>query len=95
MRLVLRYPDGTRSEALLLLQSAEVLRVVVPGFDDTCELHLVRGRWIDEEGRGISIEAILSRPEPLPAPSYNAFQRIPRAVERAMRAGQTSTHTSD
>ena len=68
MRLILRYGNGTRTEALLLARSAGAMRVTVPGCKDTVEFRMENGHWADEEGRRVAIEAILSLPAEMAAP---------------------------
>lgn len=60
MLLVLRYPNGTRVDALLLSRETDRLRVALHGRNDTIELQLVFESWMDEDGRRVSIEAILT-----------------------------------
>ena len=59
MHIILRYPDGSRISALLLSEQRERLRVTMPGRTDTVELKLVRERWVDDDGRKVSIEAMI------------------------------------
>jgi hypothetical protein len=59
MHIILRYPDGSRIQALLLSEGSDRLRVIIPGRKDTLELHLVNERWADEDGNKVSIEAML------------------------------------
>jgi hypothetical protein len=60
MHIILRYPDGRRVDALLLSQEPSVMRVAIPGRNDTLELTLVRERWVDDDGQKVSIEAIVA-----------------------------------
>lgn len=62
MRLILRYSNGRRTEALLLSRGARLLRVTVPGCNDTLELSMEGEHWVDEQGWRVSIEAMLSAP---------------------------------
>jgi hypothetical protein len=63
MRLILRYSNGKRTEALLLSRSAGAMRVTVPGRSDTLEFRGAGEHWTDEVGRRVSIEAMLAQPE--------------------------------
>ena len=67
MYIILRYPDGSRVQALLLSEGSGRLRVTIPGRRDTLELQLVNERWVDEEGHKVSIEAMV-----FPAPVRRA-----------------------
>ena len=69
----MRYANGRRTEALLLLQGAGVLRVTVPGVNDTFELRMEGEHWVDEGGRRVSIEAMLSAPVAMAAPRTMAM----------------------
>ncbi len=59
MHIILRYPDGSRVQALLLSEGSDRMRVTIPGRRDTLELHLVNERWVDEDGHKVSIEAMV------------------------------------
>jgi hypothetical protein len=63
MRLILRYANGMRTEALLLSESAGAMRVTIPGCNDTLEFSVEGEHWVDEQGQRASIEAMLARPE--------------------------------
>jgi hypothetical protein len=62
MDLILRYPNGRRAEALLLLRGEGVMRVVLRGRNETIELRLISGRWLTEAGERVSLEPILMDP---------------------------------
>jgi hypothetical protein len=62
MRLILRYPNGMRAEALLLAREDDLLRIIMRGFEETLELRLHEGEWHDEQGQRVSIEAMLCSP---------------------------------
>jgi hypothetical protein len=62
MRLILRYANGRRTEALLLSRSEGTMRVTVPGCNDTLEFRSDGEHWTDERGRRVSIEAMLAQP---------------------------------
>jgi hypothetical protein len=59
MHIILRYPDGSRVQGLLLSEDSARLRVTIPGRKDTLELQLVNDRWVDEDGHKVSIEAMV------------------------------------
>ena len=88
MRLIIRFPDGRRAEALLLAESADWLRVTMPGYDDAIDLRRSGGSWIDESGQRVSIEAMLTPPvrrfaavpEPRPAPPKPPAPQTRRAA---------------
>jgi hypothetical protein len=58
--MILRYPDGKRVEALLLVREGDRMRVMVHGRNDTLELKLFRDRWVDDDEQKVSIEAMVT-----------------------------------
>ncbi len=62
MHLILRYPNGRHVDALLLSHHDTLLRVVVHDCNETLELRLEQGYWIDEKGERLSIDAMLATP---------------------------------
>lgn len=62
MRLILRYPNGTRVEALLLARDETRLRITIHGCEETIELTLEEGHWKDEAGQRLALEAIIPPP---------------------------------
>ena len=62
MHLILRYLDGTRLDALMLSFQNNLMRVVIPGRNETEELEFVYDRWVDEDGKRICLEAMLAGP---------------------------------
>ncbi len=89
MHLILRYPNGRRVEALVLLRGERVMRVAVRGRNETLEFRLVSNRWISEDGQRVSIEAVLSDPYQggrQTNTKYSATADIPKTRTAAMRS---------
>ena len=65
MRMMIRYQDGQRVEAVLLAANRERMRVAIDSERDTVELHRVDACWFTEKGAEIEIEALIpiSRPD--------------------------------
>jgi hypothetical protein len=60
MHLILQYSNGWRADALLLMLAGDKMRVALRGLNETVELQQICGRWLNEDGEPVSIEAILS-----------------------------------
>ena len=54
--MIIRYPDGTALNALLLSRANDTLRVTVPGDDDVRTFTLIRDAWISEKCEPVAIE---------------------------------------
>jgi hypothetical protein len=54
--MVLRYADGSKTEAFLLARTENKIRVAIPGSDDPLELTDVRGTWISEDCEPVRVE---------------------------------------
>ena len=63
MRMLIRYPNGNRVEAVLLAADGERMLIVVESQPDAVELSLVNGCWYTEAGEAIELEALISIPE--------------------------------
>jgi len=62
MHLILRYPNGRRVDALLLMRTDTLMRVILRGQNETLELKKVKGSWVAEDQQRVAIEAILTDP---------------------------------
>ncbi len=60
MLTILAFENGLRAEAVLLAAGADRLRLILKGSTDTTEVHLVKNRWISDEGNVVDIESIIS-----------------------------------
>jgi hypothetical protein len=56
--MILHFPTG-RVDGLLLATGRDRLRLAIPQFDDTVELHFEEGRWIADTGAAVQIESML------------------------------------
>jgi hypothetical protein len=54
--MIIKYPDGTTLNALLLSRGNDTLRVTVPGADDVRTFTLMREAWISEAYEPVKIE---------------------------------------
>jgi hypothetical protein len=83
MRMMMRYQNGLRVEAVILAASRERMRVAIDSQGDTAELHQVNSCWFTESGTKIEIEALIPIQEA-------ATSRFCEAVyPRTMTAGQS------
>jgi hypothetical protein len=62
MRMMIRYQNGLRLEAVLLAANNERMRVAIQTQCDTLELHRVDAGWRTERGAAIEIEALIAIP---------------------------------
>ena len=62
MRMLIRYQNGLRVEAVVLAVNSERMRVAIGAQSDTVELHMVDGGWRTERGAAIEIEALMAIP---------------------------------
>jgi hypothetical protein len=62
MRMMLRYRNGLRVEAILLAADSERMRVAIDSQRDTAELHRVDAGWRTQRGAAIEIEALIAIP---------------------------------
>jgi hypothetical protein len=69
MRMMIRYRNGLRVEAVLLAANSERMRVAIDSQKDTVELHQADGGWRSERGAAIEIEALI----PIPGTAFPAF----------------------
>jgi hypothetical protein len=54
--MTIRYPDGTAIEGVILLRTANMMRVAVKGCDDAAEFINVHGTWISEDCEPVTME---------------------------------------
>jgi RNA polymerase-binding transcription factor DksA len=62
MRMMIRYQNGLRVEAVLLAANSERMRVAIGSQCDTIELHRVDAGWCTQRGAAIDIEALMAIP---------------------------------
>ena len=62
MRMLIRYQNGLRVEAVVLAVNSERMRVAIGSQSDTVELHMVDGGWRTQRGTAIEIEALMAIP---------------------------------
>jgi len=60
MHLMIRHLDGRLEDAVILAISADRMRISIPNCDDTTELHLAQGVWMNENHEPVEIEALIS-----------------------------------
>ena len=82
MRMLIRYKNGLRVEAVLLAADRDQMRVAIRSLRDTVELHQVNASWYTERGAAIEIEALIPIPGTQAGELCAAFQ--PRAVAAGM-----------
>ena len=56
MRLLIRYMNGYRQDAILLVTMENRIRIAAPGSDDAMEFRFVGGHWISEDLEPVEIE---------------------------------------
>jgi len=59
MEAIIRYPNGRRSEVLVVSAGKFTMRIVSPGSVDTMELTCNYGEWTDEAGTPIQFESFV------------------------------------
>ncbi len=62
MRMMIRYQNGLRAEAVLLAANSERMRVAIGCQCDAVELHRVDSGWRTQRGAAIEIEALIAIP---------------------------------
>ena len=60
MRMVVRFQNGLKVEALILAAHRDQIRVVVAGRRETEEWLMVDGGWYDDSGRRVDIQAVVA-----------------------------------
>ena len=60
MHLILRYANGHRTDALALVMTTEMMRVVMRRSNETIEFRRISDRWVGDNGTRVSIDAIVS-----------------------------------
>jgi hypothetical protein len=56
MKMLIHYLDGRQEPALLLAAGRDVVRVAIPGCDDSVEFRLHAGHWWSETSDPVDIE---------------------------------------
>lgn len=80
MEAIIRYPNGRRSEVLVLSVGKFAMRVVSPGSVDTMELTCNYGEWTDQAGVPIQFESfVASGAHEVRAILNNTAERSPAA----------------
>ena len=59
MLMTIRYQNGPRAEAVVLIADNERMRVVIDSQRDTIELRKLDACWYTEDGAEIEIEALI------------------------------------
>ena len=77
MRMMIRYQNGLRLEAVLLAASSDRMRVAVETQCDTIELHRVDAGWRTQRGAAIEIEALMAIPGTDPMSENDGLLRPP------------------
>jgi len=68
MYLQIGFSDGRSVDAVLLAASPDRMRVAFEDCADATELRLIDGRWTDEDGTEVSLDAIFFEDDAEPAP---------------------------
>jgi hypothetical protein len=82
MKLVIRYSNSCRSEAVLLAADRQTMRIVAAGERDTEELHRHNDCWYMESGEPVEIESVMM------IPGMEAAAFCSYVYPRTMTAGQ-------
>ena len=82
MKLVIRYSNSSRSEAVLLAADRRTMRIIAAGERDTEELHSENDRWYMENGESVEIESLVM------IPGMEAATFCSYVYPRTMTAGQ-------
>ena len=72
MYLQIGFSDGRSVKAVLLNASADRMRVALEDCADATELTLIDGRWIDEDGTEVSLDAVFFDDQAEAAPMVSA-----------------------
>ena len=72
LQTIIRYPNAHRVESLVVSVDRLAMRVVPCDGDDTVELRLSYGRWIDESGEPVEFEAFIAGDDNASRGSWNA-----------------------
>jgi len=62
MKMIIRYENGDRVEAILLTADSQHMRVAVESQSDTAEFVRVEDCWYGDRGEAVEIEALISIP---------------------------------
>jgi hypothetical protein len=82
-------------EALLLSRDETTMRIVIRACEETLELRLDGDRWLDEQGRCVSIEAMIATAYQGGRQANTKYNATPTAANtaaaaiRSMTAGRT------
>ena len=85
MRMIIRYQNNVRVEAVLLAANRGRMRVAIDSERDTVELHGVDACWFTEKGAEVEIEALI----PIAGTDVSHF--CDAVSPRANAAGHAST----
>ena len=88
MRMMIRYRNGLRAEAVLLAANSERMRVAIDSQRDTMELHRVDGCWRSQRGAAIEIEALI----PIAGTAFPAFCAAVHPAGTAPGSRKPSAH---
>jgi hypothetical protein len=72
MYLQIGFSDGRSVQAVLLTASPDRMRVALADRADATELRLIDGRWTDEDGTEVSLDAVFFEDHAEPAPRVSA-----------------------
>lgn len=72
MYLQIGFSDGRSAEAVLLAASPDRMRVALEDRTDATELRLIEGRWTDEDGTEVSLDAVFFEDHAEAAPMVSA-----------------------
>jgi len=85
MCLTMSYSDGRRIDAVVLAVSSDVMRMAVPGCDDTVELRRQQNQWLGEDGDPVELEAWVAETDPVSM--FEPVLVFEEVRPRAMAAG--------
>lgn len=63
MQAIIRYPNGQRSEVLVLSAGKFEMRIISQGDSDSVELTCTYGEWTDEAGVQIQFDSLVANGE--------------------------------
>jgi hypothetical protein len=56
VRMLIRYSNGSKLNAILLARTETLMRVVLQGDDDTVEFQQINGIWVSEDGHAVDVD---------------------------------------
>jgi len=60
MHMILCYPTGRYTDAILLSATRDRMRVIVQGQEDTLELCQIGTQWISDSGSSVEIQSLFT-----------------------------------